>query len=82
MNDFNFSANPLVDDNTSDTLINVQSVLLFVQEFAARLTEDASLSGEAVRANQGLHAILKTANNALMFEIKRLEEYAQGDTLN
>jgi len=65
--------NPLVDEHPIDTLLHVQAVLTFIQEYAAKSTEEAETNPHDVRINTGLYAILRTVNDAIDFEIDRLD---------
>ncbi|MEJ2417987.1 MAG: hypothetical protein P8Y45_13885 [Exilibacterium sp.] len=69
------STHPLIDDQPVDTLSHVQTMLAFVQEFAAKATEDAQLTPHEIRVHAGLYALLKVVNEALDYEIERLERY-------
>lgn len=65
---------PLIGKHPIDTLSHVQATLTFLQEFAARSTEEPELTAHEIRVNTGLYAILKTINDAVAYEIKRLDE--------
>lgn len=65
--------NPLIDQHPVDTLIHIQSVLSFIQEYTARATEEPGITPYEARINTGLFTILKTVNDALHYEIERLE---------
>ncbi|EGG92846.1 hypothetical protein IMCC1989_2449 [gamma proteobacterium IMCC1989] len=64
---------PLVDEQPADTLAHIQTMLSFAQEFAAKATEDTELTPHEIRIHAGLYALLKVANDALGYEIERLE---------
>ncbi len=67
--------NPLIDIHPIDTLVHVQAVLCFIQEYAAKSTEDGELQLQPhnMRVNTGLYAVLKIVNQAIDYEIGRLD---------
>ncbi|MGH1485706.1 MAG: hypothetical protein ACRBCI_05745 [Cellvibrionaceae bacterium] len=65
-------SNPLVDDHPADTLMHIQALLTLAQEFSAKNTEEPSITAHEARVHTGLYALLKTANEALDYEIERL----------
>lgn len=66
-------ANPLVDQNPVDTLLHIQAVLVFLQENSAKATGEAELTPHESLVNTGQYAILKIVNDALDYEIDRLD---------
>ena len=71
-------ANSLVDQHTVDTLIHIQAVLSFLQEYVSKTTEEADFSLNDVRVNTGHYALLKLVNDALDYEIHRLDQAGMG----
>jgi hypothetical protein len=67
-------ANPLVDQHSIDTLIHIQAVLSFIQEYVSKTTEESDLTLNDVRVNTGHYALLKLVNDALDYEIHRLDQ--------
>ncbi len=72
---YTHQVNPLIDKHPVDTLLQIQSTLIFVQDYIAKIVEQSDISVQNVRTNAGLHAILKTVNAAIDYEIDRLENY-------
>ena len=68
----NFSHRPLIGEHPADTLSHIQATLTFIQEFAARSTEEPAITPYEVKVNTGLYAILKAVNDAIDYEIERL----------
>ena len=68
----NDSSRPLIGRHPADTLSHIQATLTFIQEFAARSTEEPEITPHEIRVNTGLYAILKAVNEAIEYEIKRL----------
>ena len=66
---------PLVGNHPTDTLSHIQATLTFVQEFAAKSTEEHEITPYEARISMGLYAILKTVNEAIDYEIERLDNY-------
>lgn len=67
--------NPLIEDNTEETLLNIHSVLLFLQHQKPS-SEPNKIPNDQI--NQiGLSLILKCTNEALFYEIDRLEKDEQ-----
>ncbi len=63
--------NALIEEHPEDTLVNIQSVLLFLQYLHSDLaTSDATPSPIS---HHGLSLILKCSNDALAYEMDRLE---------
>lgn len=66
-------SNSLIDQQPVDTLVHIHAVLSFLQNYAARSAEEDSAFN--IQINTGLYAILKTVNEAIDYEIERLDEY-------
>ncbi|MEO0442964.1 MAG: hypothetical protein AAFZ92_04375 [Pseudomonadota bacterium] len=66
--------NALIDDHPVDTLSHIQSALTFIQEYAAKANEDVDITPYEIRVYSGLHALLKVINEAIDYEIGRLEQ--------
>jgi hypothetical protein len=64
--------NPLIEISTEDTLLNIHSVLVFIQEFHNNDEFSSTKSGRIDHC--GISLILKCANEALNYEIDRLEK--------
>lgn len=64
--------NPIIQDNPSDTLSNVQAILTTLQEFYCA----ADLSQRSPDENVfcGLYWILRCTDNAIDYEIQRLKK--------
>ena len=62
--------NPLIENQTEETLINITAVLTFVQEFH----ESVEISSVDRMANVGLSLTLKCANEALSYEIDNINK--------
>lgn len=67
--------NPLVNEHPVDTLSQIQSILLLLQEFAAHTAESGDTPAQSVRVHHGMSSLLTSINGALEYEIKRLENY-------
>lgn len=65
--------NPLIDIHPIDTLVHVHAVLTFIQEYTAKTTEDDDLQPYNIQVNTGLYATLKIVNQAIDYEIGRLD---------
>ncbi|MGH1486051.1 MAG: hypothetical protein ACRBCI_07500 [Cellvibrionaceae bacterium] len=65
---------PLIGEHPADTLSHIQATLTFIQEFAARSTEEPTITPYEIRVNTGLYAILKAVNDAIDYEIERLAD--------
>ena len=65
--------NPLIDEHPADTLVHVQSVLSFLQEYTAKSTESVETTPHNVRVNTGVYNVLRIVSDAIDFEIDRLE---------
>ena len=65
--------NTLIDDHPIDTLSHIQSALTFIQEFAAKANEEVDSTPHELRVYSGLYALLKVINEAIDYEIGRLE---------
>ena len=68
------SCRPLIGEHPADTLSHIQATLTFIQEFAARSTEEPAITPYEIRVNTGLYAILKAVNDAIDYEIERLAD--------
>jgi hypothetical protein len=75
-------ANPLVDQHTIDTLIHIQAVLSFLQEYVSKTTEESDFTLNDVRVNTGHYALLKLVNDALDYEIHRLDQAGSTAKMN
>lgn len=64
--------NPIIQDNPTDTLYYVQSVLAVLQEFYCAV--DLPQRDQDKNVCCGLHWILRCSDNALDFEIERLNK--------
>jgi|GEM_PF-5091876 len=65
--------NPLIDEHPVDTLVHVQSVLSFLQEYTAQSMTGVEVTPNHVRINTGVYNVLRTVSDAIDFEIDRLE---------
>lgn len=68
--------NSLIEDKTEGTLINIQSMLLFLQKLHANLAVGEMLSSSSFHHGELL--ILKCSYDALVYEIDRLESSHSG----
>jgi NADPH-dependent 7-cyano-7-deazaguanine reductase QueF len=64
--------NPLIEQSPEDTLVNIHSVLLFVQEFHAESEFNENTDNRIYYS--GLSLIIKCVNEALYYEMDRLEK--------
>jgi hypothetical protein len=64
--------NPLIEDNTEETLLNIHSVLTFIRELHTDNALDENPNDKIHHI--GLSLILKCTNDALYYEIDRLEK--------
>lgn len=64
--------NPLIENSPEDTLLNIHSVLVFMQEFHAESEFDQTPDNKI--NHSGLSLILKCTNEALYYEMDRLEK--------
>lgn len=63
--------NPLIEEHSEETLINIQTILIFIQDMHTKL---AISDGETIPSvNHGLSLILKCAEGAITYEINKLE---------
>lgn len=65
--------NPLVDQHPVDTLIHIQSVLALLQDYLAQTTHQPDITPDEAQVHTGHYAMLKLVNDALDFEIDRLD---------
>lgn len=65
--------NPLVEQHPVDTLVQIQNVLSFLQDYITQSTEQADTNAKKVQINTGHYSVLKLVNDALDYEIERLE---------
>ena len=65
--------NPLVEQHPVDTLVQIQNVLTFVQDYVTHTTHQPDTSAKEVQINTGHYAVLKLVNDALDYEVERLE---------
>lgn len=66
-------SNPLIDQHPVDTLVHIQSVISFLQEYTSQNTCKMGISPKESRIHTGHYAVLKLVNDALEYEIERLE---------
>lgn len=66
--------NPLVNQHPVDTLIHVQSIVALLQDHMIQNTQQADTTTDEVHINTGHYALLKTVNDALDYEIDRLDK--------
>lgn len=66
-----FSQNSLIEDHTEETLINIQTILAFTQELHTNLGLSDAHSTPALHL--GLSLVLKCAEEAITYEIDKLE---------
>lgn len=65
-------SNPLVNQHPIDTLVHIRAVLAFLQEYVSKTTEDPDLLDAQI--NTGHYAVLQLVNDALEYEITRLDQ--------
>lgn len=66
--------NPLIDQHPVDTLIHVQATLTFIQDYISKNTEDNDNTPHQARVHTGHHTLLRIVNDALDYEIDRLDK--------
>jgi hypothetical protein len=72
---------PLVDEQPADTLSHIQTMLTLAQELAAKTADDTEMTPYEMRIHTGLYALLRIVNEALDYEIERLQDYGLQDGL-
>ncbi len=74
---------PLIDEKPADTLTHIQMMLRFVQESAAQTTtqatQDKTITIQQTRISNQLQGMISMINEALDYEIQRLENYGPLD---
>jgi len=78
----NIPSNPLVDQHTVDTLIHVQEVLAFLQNYLLKALEESDIIPHDVRVNSGHHTILRMVHDALEYEINRCDQSCLTKVMN
>ncbi|MCY7297061.1 hypothetical protein [Alteromonas sp. a30] len=66
-----FSHNSLIEAHTEDTLINIQTILAFIQDLHTNLALSDAQPSPAL--HHGLSLILKCTEDAITHEINKLE---------
>lgn len=66
--------NPLIEQNAADTLLNVHTVMLFMQDYCNKSTEPGTLDETSIA--MGLNLVMECCSNALWFELERAEGVA------
>lgn len=64
--------NSLIEESTEETLINVQTILAFIQDLHANLALSGAHSTPTL--HHGLSLVLKCAEEAITYELNRLED--------
>jgi hypothetical protein len=67
----NDTQNPLIHDAPEDTLYQAHCLLLLLKEFHA-FNGNQTLLDECI--SQGVHTLLQCANQALAYELKRIQQ--------
>lgn len=67
-------SNPLIDQHPVDTLIHIQATLAFIQDYISKNTEDSDNTPHQARVHTGHHTLLRIVNDALDYEIDRLDK--------
>lgn len=63
--------NPIIQDNPVDTLTNIEQVITFLQDY--HLSSSQPDSPQQSDSHSGLFWVLQSVNQAIEFELARLE---------
>ncbi len=74
--------NPLIDEHTVDTLTHIQEVLMFLQDYMFKYSEDADMALANPRVNTGHYTLLRLVNDALEYEINRSDQADSSRVMN
>jgi len=67
-------SNALVGEHPVDTLMQIQSVIAFLQQYTTQAADHPDMSPYHSLVNTGHHSILQLLQDALDYEIDRLDQ--------
>lgn len=72
---------PLIDEQPVDTLAHIQTMLRFAQESTIKAAVDTQLTAHQKQVYSKINGLLRMINEALDYEIERLEDYGPVEVL-